>query len=261
MTDEFFESCAQAYQTWNYSAFFCKCCRKATAKMNKAVKELREEIASLEERVEAMEKEREHVTRRVDNVEEKTERVKADLKGMEKEVTTGMEKAKEEVRREVRTEIKEIEERSENIVVYGLKEMDGNSAAINKEAEARSIREMAREVGVELGADDMEIKFRAGKKREEGERPRPLIVKINDDEKRDKIRKNARLLARSDDWKSVFVSEDLTWQQREEARKQEKELREEADRKTEVAKKKGKQGKFRVVGPRGRRRVVYVEDQ
>ena len=260
MTDEFYESCAQAYATWSYSAFFCKCCRKATAKMNRAMKELREEVDRLEERVEAMEKEREHVTRRVDNVEEKTERVKEDLKGMEKEVTTGMEKAKEEVRKEVRSEMKEIEERSENVVVYGLKEMDGNSAAVNNEAESRIIREMAKEIGVEMGVDDVEVKFRAGKKREEDERPRPLIVKIKDDEKRDKLRKNARLLARSDEWKKVFLSEDLTWQQREEARKQEKELREEADRRTEEAKKDGKAVKFRVVGPRGRRRVVQVED-
>ena len=261
MTDEFFESCGQAFQTWGYSAFFCKCCRKATAKMNKAVKELREEIDRLHQRVEVMEKEREQVTRRVDDMEERTERVKADLKGIEKEVTTGMEKAKEEVKRDVRTEMKEIEDRSENVVVYGLEEMDGNSIAVNKEAESRKVRELAKEVGVEMGAEDVEIKFRAGKKREDDDRPRPLIVKINDAEKRDKLRKNARFLARSEEWKKVYVSEDLTWQQREEARKREKELREEADKKTEQAKNEGKEGRWRVVGPRGRRTLAYIEDR
>ena len=261
MTDEFFESCAQAFSTYGYSAFFCKCCRKATAKMNKNIKELKEEVDRLEKRIADMEKERDQVTRRVDTVEEKAERVKAGLEGMEREVTSGMEKAKEEVKKEVKTEMKDIEERSENVVVYGLKERTEQEAGNRMEAERCLVREMAKEVGVELAPEEVEVKFRAGKKQEEeGAKPRPLIVKIKSEEKREKLRRNARLLSRSDDWKTVFISEDLTWQQREEARKQEKELREEADRKTEEAKKEGKTEKFRVVGPRGRRRVVQVED-
>ena len=59
--------------------------------------------------------------------------------------------------------------------------------------------------------------------------------------------------------KSVFVSQDLTWAQREEARKEEKELRELAEKKTEEAKKDGKKGKYLVVGQRGRRRVVWTD--
>ena len=55
------------------------------------------------------------------------------------------------------------------------------------------------------------------------------------------------------------MSQDLTWAQREEARKEEKQLREEAERKTEEAKKEGKKGKFLVVGQRGRRRIVWTE--
>ena len=117
MTDEFYESCAQAHSTWGYSAFFCKCCRKATTKMNKTIKELKEDIDKLEKRIANMEKEREQVTKRVDTVEEKTDRVKAGLEGMEREVTNGMEKAKEEVKKEVQTEMKELEERGENLVV------------------------------------------------------------------------------------------------------------------------------------------------
>ena len=260
MTEEFFESCGQAFATWGYSAFFCKCCRKATAKMTKTMKELKEEIDKLEKRIATMEKEREQVTKRVDDVEERAERMKAGLEGMEREVTSGMEKAKEEVKKEVHTEMKEQEERSENLVIYGLKERNEEEAASRMEAEKGKVLEMAGEVGVELTTEEVEVKFRAGKKPEEGARPRPLIVKVKNEEKRERIRKNARLLSRTEEWKTVFISEDLTWQQREEARKQEKSLREEADRKTEEAKKEGKKGKFRIVGPRGRRRMVWVEE-
>ena len=260
MTDEFFDSCTQAYQMWGYSAFFCKCCRKATAKMNKNIKELKEEVDRLEKRLASMEKDRDQVTKRVDNVEEKADRVRVGLEGMEREVSNGMEKAKEEVKKEVKSEMKDMEERSENIVIYGLKEQAEAEAERRMEAERLVVREMAREVGVDLLPEEMEIKFRAGRKsEEEGAKPRPLIVKVKSEEKRERLRRNARLLSRSDDWKTVFVSEDLTWKQREEARKQAREMKEEAEKKTEESKNEGKTGEWRVVGPRGRKRVVYVE--
>ena len=54
------------------------------------------------------------------------------------------------------------------------------------------------------------------------------------------------------------MSPDLTWQQREEARQEEKRLRDEAEKKNEQAKNEGRtSGQFIVVGPRGRRRVVW----
>ena len=70
--------------------------------------------------------------------------------------------------------------------------------------------------------------FRSGKKPEgEEARPRPLIVKIKDDETREKVLKDARNLSRKEGWKKVFVAPDLTYEQREEARKIERELRSE----------------------------------
>ena len=106
----------------------------------------------------------------------------------------------------------------------------------------------------------MEIKFRAGKKSEgEGVKPRPLIVRISDEETRERILRDFRNLARSPAFRSVFVSQDLTWAQREEARKEEKVLREMAEKKTEEAKNEGKRGRYLVVGQRGQRRVVWTD--
>ena len=47
--------------------------------------------------------------------------------------------------------------------------------------------------------------------------------------------------------------------QREEARKEEKQLRELADKKTEESKNEGKRGRYLVVGQRGRRRIVWTD--
>ena len=65
----------------------------------------------------------------------------------------------------------------------------------------------------------VEVKFRAGKKTDgEGGKPRPLIVRITDDENRERLYRDARNLARIPALRSVFVAQDLTWAQREEAR-------------------------------------------
>ena len=53
----------------------------------------------------------------------------------------------------------------------------------------------------------------------------------------------------------------MTWQQREEEKKREKQLRDEAEEKNEMAKKDGKKGKWIVVGKRGRRRLIWVEEK
>ena len=84
-------------------------------------------------------------------------------------------------------------------------------------------------------------------------------MRIGDDEARERILKDSRKLARSPAFRSVFVAQDLTWSQREEARREEKELRELAEKRTEEAKNEGKRGRYLVVGQRGRRRVVWTD--
>ena len=104
------------------------------------------------------------------------------------------------------------------------------------------------------------MQFRAGRRGEEAPvRPRPLIVRVTDDETREKLHKDARKLSQIPEYRRVFISHDLTWAQREEERRVEKELREEAERKTTEAVAQGKKGKFLVVGQRGRRRMVWTD--
>ena len=212
----------------------------------------------LTDRVMVLEMEKETLAQKVENMEMKTSKVKEDLEGVEKEVVSGMEKAKEEVKKDMGREMKEREERSQNVVFYGLKESDVGEGEARRKEEREKVEEVVRNIGVELKGD-VEVKFRAGKKDGEGEKPRPLIVRISDDETRERIFKDSRNLARVPAFKSVFVAQDLTWAQREEARKEEKELREVAERKTEESKKEGKKGKYLVVGKRGRRRMVWTD--
>ena len=107
------------------------------------------------------------------------------------------------------------------------------------------------------GEGEMMVKFRAGRKIE-GARARPLIVKVPDDEMREKLFLSAPRLARNDATRRVVLARDLTYQQREEQRKVERELEDEAKKKTEEEKNGGGRGRYVVVGARGRRRIIRI---
>ena len=260
MTKEYFDNCKMTRDFLGHSAFLCQVCRKVVAKFNRKMKDLEGEIEKLNERVNVLELEKETLAQKVENMEMKTDKVKEGLEGVEKEVVSGMEKAKEEVKQDMGREMKEREERSQNIVLYGLEEPSTSTVEDKKKEDKKRVEEVVKEIGVEMKGE-IEIKFRAGKKMEgdAGSRPRPLIVQVSDDETRERIFKGARNLSRVPRMKNVFIGQDLTWAQREEARKEEKQLRELADKKNEEAKNEGKSGKYVLVGQRGRRRLVWTD--
>ena len=257
MNKEFFEACNLARQTFGFSPFMCQGCRKVVAKFNRSVKDLEKEVEKPRERVDVLELEKETLAQKVENMELKTTKVKEGLEGVEKEVISGMKKAKEEVKNDVSKEMKEREERSQNVVMYGIEESEKESPEERKKDDENKVKEVMRGVEVE---GEVEIKFRAGRKNEgNDQRPRPLIVHVKSEEDRMRLLKDARKLSRIPQLKTVFIAEDMTWAQREEARKMERELRDEAERKTKEANEQGKNGKFFLVGPRGRRRLVWTD--
>ena len=163
------------------------------------------------------------------------------------------------MKKDMKEEMREMEEKSGNIVVYGLKESAEPDAEKRTEEENAKVRKMAEQMRVELKGE-VSMKWRCGKRSEDASaKPRPMIVKVDDDETRESLFRNARMLNRVDEWKGVFVSADMTYAQREEERKEVKKLREEAEAKTEAAKEEGKEEQWIVVGQRGRRRVVLSD--
>ena len=85
-------------------------------------------------------------------------------------------------------------------------------------------------------------------------------MKVEDDETRAGILANARRMAGKDAWKKVFVSQDWTWKQREEMRKEEIKLKEEAEKRTKEENDAQRVGKFVVVGKRGNRWLKWVKE-
>ena len=245
LTDEFYDNVQKSKEVFGSAAFLCKTCRKVVAKFMKGQKDM-------EAGMKAMEKDNEDLRKRVDQLERKMTGYEGGLKKVE----TGLEKAKEEVKEEVRLDFMEKEERSTNLVIYGLKESEKAGTKERVKEDEENVKKIVEALEIQIEEDEVEVKFRAGKKREDG-KPRPLIVKFKEEEKKERVLGEARKLNRKNDWKSVFLATDLTQKQREEDRKKEEERKKEAEEKNAKAQAEGKQGKWIVVGQRGRCRVVW----
>ena len=220
MTAEFLDCCEKMNRLFGGSAFLCVSCRKLATKLNGSIQVLEAQLMKVEAQLKTTEAEKNALSARVDNMEGKTEQVRERVVGMEKEIETGMEQAKKEVKEEITTEQARVERNASNIAVYGIKESEKTETEEQNREDERKIEELAQVIGVGLECG-IEIEHRAGRKDENASKPRPLIVKIKDDETRERLFKNARRLARNDEWKNVYVSPDLTFKQREEARKDE----------------------------------------
>ena len=122
------------------------------------------------------------------------------------------------------------------------------------------VLKMMENIGVEFTENEVAVQYRTGRKKEGDTRPRPLIMRIEKEETRAMVLKDSRKLARVEAWKRVFVSPDLTFQQREEERKKDDEMREEARKKTQEDITAGKSGKWILVGPRGKRWTKWIEE-
>ena len=255
MTKEYFDNCLKALDLYGYSSFLCKVCKKMFQVVNKLMRDTKSDLKKMEDRIKVLELEKEVLAEKVEKLEKGAEKVKERVEGVEKEVVTGMAKAKEEVKNDVKTEMTLREENSSNICIYGLPESKEDDAEKWRESEKTKVKEVTDQLGIQVNGE-IAVKFRSGRMREEGAKPRPLIVKVTDDETREKIFQNARMLSREERTRRIFISPDMTPQQREEDRKAELARKENAAKRTEEAKNEERRVRYLVVGARGKRRVV-----
>ena len=260
MTPEFIESCDKMNKMFGGSAFLCVICRKLAAKLNRSFQEVEIRMRAIEDQLKAAELERDALKEKVGRMENKTDQVKDKVIDIEKEIEAGMEKAKAEMSQGMAKEMRDREGKISGIAIYGLKESEKETSEEQAVEDGEKAKAMIAAIEVEPQGL-IEVKYRAGRRNRENDRPRPLIVKVEDDETREKILDNARRLARKEGWKEVYVSPDMTPMQREESRKEEEKLRAEAETKNEEAKKEKKKGKWVVVGRRGRRWLKWWEER
>ena len=142
--------------------------------------------------------------------------------------------AKRLVRQQMES-VRQEDERRPNVMVYNLPEAKSNIKEEVRLSDTNYFVDITKICGVAFTSKDVKEVIRLGKKPEQGNAPRPLLVKLADVEKKKDIFKKLHIFRehqakdRSTDDTSPFVSvsHDLTQEQREERR----ELIEEAKKK------------------------------
>ena len=101
-------------------------------------------------RANAAELELQRLRAEVERMKNGADLVKEQIVVMEKEIETGMEQARKEVKEEMTTEMRAREEKADNIVIYGAKESEADSAAERAVEDERFVRDMAKEIEVDI---------------------------------------------------------------------------------------------------------------
>lgn len=166
----------------------------------------------------------------------------------------------EETTDSVFDELRERENRKPNLVIHNLVEPDGNlkTGLERKEADLEMVKKIFTVIGCGEDLDD-NIKFssRIGEKGENSTNPRPFLMGFKDIKLKERILHNARKLAGSE-YSEISLVPDLTQRQR----KEENELRSTADkRNSEMNEQDSLNWEWKVIGPRGDRRLIRVRRQ
>jgi flagellin-like hook-associated protein FlgL len=179
------------------------------------------------------------VAKELDSKFEKMEKVSADVSSVQKTLEEVKSKAEEE---------KDKENRSMNIIIYRIQEMDTREETM-KTDKAYCTQLFNEVLGVECQDSDVKHMFRLGKP---GQTPRPLLVQFRDKSVKNRIMESLFKLREAENkFKNISVTHDLTRTEREECKTM-----------VEEAKKKQteEQGEFlwRVRGHPGQLKLIKI---
>lgn len=165
------------------------------------------------------------------------------------------EKNKDEATAAVRAEIVELDERKNNVVVFGLAESEAADVAAKQAEDNVKVSDLFETI--EAQDCKFTVKHRAGKPNADKNKPRPLIVNLESVAKKDVILSKARNLKGKLNYTKVFIAPDWTKRQREDDRLKEDKLKKEAeDKNKERTEDEENEFFWKVVGPKGKRRVA-----
>lgn len=248
MEDVLFEHLVKQEKLYGYVSWACTSCSSFSAKLSAGLKKVDERLTKVEATVDTHTGELIEVKASVEDALAKVDGVIADRATLKGEVQS-------ETADLLFGEIKERENRRNNVIVHGLKEPDGKikDAELRIKADLKVISDLFAQLSLDLKPEE-HVKFA----RRLGERPtgdgsRPLLMGCITPEVRERILSNSRKLAEKKEWENVTVVADLTKRQREE----ENALRNEAVRlNTERTDEEAKNWEWKVVGRRGSRRLI-----
>ena len=208
---------------------------------------VKKEIRHLQSSQDQMRKE---MGARMDSLQEDQDTQKARMDSFEKQlVLLNKEKNNNDA---VYKEMRDRENRRENLVIHQIPEAPTSlKGGERREFDANRAMELFQFIGCAVRREDIKFIYRPGETTEPN-RPRPVILSLQDEAMKKRILSNTRKLANSK-FDRVSIIPDLTPQQR----KEEDDLRKEAERlNNELDSMESLNWEWVLVGPRGRRRLI-----
>ena len=180
------------------------------------------------------------------------------LENVQKEVDTLKETIESNpVQEEVFKEINEREIRKSNIVLYNIREPEGETAETRKAEDTDEVRNIFKVINNKVNTEtEVKFMYRIGEKEKNSDnsdaRPRPLLIGFKKSSSAENILSNCKNLKNSD-FDSISVVPDLTQRQR----KGEQLMREEVQKRNEDrTEEESENWEYRMLGPRGQRKIV-----
>jgi len=239
MSDEIYK-CVEAYCKENSHTFWnCMPCSAYAKGITARLKEL-------EGRLEVVEKHQEEQDQEMKSVRKEMKDTNREVKKLEKKV----EEAKSGAC--VLQELRERKTRRLNVVFYGIGEAEGANTTIEdrKDWDRKSCQNVFNALKLNIKASSLKFLRRVG---ERGDRPRPLLVGMDNMDDKEKLLANARYL-RDTHLSKVGISADLTPQELQEERNM---VTEAENRNKDLSEEElSKNLKWLVVGQKGEKRLI-----
>lgn len=244
ITKELLQYLVDETKEGNSISWTCDHCKKVGKVLNNKVKVLAKEFYDLKKDFEGMQKKQKDLEEEMETVKQKCDKNNTDIGNSNSSVTTT-----------VFSEIREREEKKNNVLVHGIPEAaDDLENRVKKEKDWEWVKDIATDLEINLHKTDVKFWRRLGEKRIG--KVRPLIVGFHELDVKKKILRNARKLKDIEDYEGIYLVPDLTIQQR----KEEEELGREVLRKNaELEPEKALNYEWRLVGSKGEKRLVLAQ--
>jgi hypothetical protein len=243
ITDELYkilkEQDKQGFLKWN-----CDACRNASQLLNQKIEALNSMVQQISGRVTVVEAAQVSQDSVIGDLKRDNIGIKADIAAL---------KDGEATKDDIFREISERENRKENLLIHKLPESRADRPADKKRDDQECLNKVFSAMNCTVNMNrDVKFYYRAGERQDDG-RARPLVVGFRDPGLRDRVLNHARNLSSHPTFKDLNMVADLTARQR----KEEEDMRKEADKRNhEMTPEESGNFEWKVVGPRGKRKLV-----
>jgi hypothetical protein len=243
MSDEVFDLLEKQKKENGITYWACRPCTTFAQGMNHRLKQIAEELEEVKQSTSTNKEAIKQLEKKVEEVAEMAKK------------SDGISKEEMEARlKEEREEARERKDREANVIIHGLDECEeqGLSGSERMELDTQSSIELFAEAGIRVANHEIKFCRRVGPR---AERARPLIVGLYNPVTRSRVLKADYTGCSAE----VSVGPDLTRKQQEE----EAEIWKEKDKRNQnrTADEKAKNLVWRLVGPKGDRRLVLGPDR